>query len=198
MKKAEKTKAAIIAKTAPLFNKKGYAGTALSDLTDITGLTKGALYGNFKNKDEIALAAYDYNTKKVIDRFLMSADKSRSSIERLLSAPRFYRECYKEVVEMGGCPILNAAVDSDDGHPALRKKVNATIKAWANDLAKTMRQGIANGEIRKDIDPVAYSRLFLVLFEGSIMLSKVTGDKSYVYEATGRISSIIETELAAR
>ncbi|WP_144916166.1 TetR/AcrR family transcriptional regulator [Mucilaginibacter frigoritolerans] len=31
----------ILQKVAPLFNKKGYAGTSLSDLTDATGLTKG-------------------------------------------------------------------------------------------------------------------------------------------------------------
>ena len=46
--KAEKTKEYIIATSAPIFNKQGYAGTSMSDITKATGLTKGVLYGNFK------------------------------------------------------------------------------------------------------------------------------------------------------
>ncbi|MCP2807331.1 TetR family transcriptional regulator, partial [Salmonella enterica subsp. enterica serovar Typhimurium] len=61
--KAERTRQYIIDKAAPIFNKKGYAGTSLNDLIEATGLTKGAIYGNFENKDEIALEAFDYNLK---------------------------------------------------------------------------------------------------------------------------------------
>jgi TetR/AcrR family transcriptional repressor of nem operon len=58
MTKAEKTKAFIIERSAPLFNSKGYSGTSMNDLMEITGLTKGSIYGNFENKDEVALAAF--------------------------------------------------------------------------------------------------------------------------------------------
>src|ERR1700722_8888899 len=63
--KAERTRQFIIEKTAPIFNKKGYAGTSLSDITAATGLTKGSIYGNFADKDEVALAAFDYNIGKL-------------------------------------------------------------------------------------------------------------------------------------
>ena len=61
--KAEKTSQYIVETTAPLFNKNGYTGTSLSDITDTTGLTKGAIYGNFKNKEELALEAFNFNVK---------------------------------------------------------------------------------------------------------------------------------------
>ena len=66
MSKAERTRQFIIEKTAPIFNEKGYAGTSINDLTEATGLTKGSIYGNFENKDEVALAAFDYNFERVI------------------------------------------------------------------------------------------------------------------------------------
>ena len=68
MGKAERTREFIVEKTAPLFNRKGYAGTSMSDLTEATGLTKGAIYGNFENKDEVALAAFDYNLARMVQR----------------------------------------------------------------------------------------------------------------------------------
>ena len=43
MSKAENTKAYIVEQTAPIFNKKGYIGTSLTDLTEATGLTKGCV-----------------------------------------------------------------------------------------------------------------------------------------------------------
>ncbi|HAE68223.1 MAG TPA: TetR/AcrR family transcriptional regulator, partial [Sphingobacterium sp.] len=54
MSKAEQTRQYIIEKTAPIFNKKGYFATSLSDITTATGLTKGSIYGNFKDKDDLA------------------------------------------------------------------------------------------------------------------------------------------------
>ena len=45
--KAEQTTQFIIEKVAPLFNQKGYAATSMSDITRVTGLTKGAIYGDY-------------------------------------------------------------------------------------------------------------------------------------------------------
>ena len=60
LSKAERTRLFIIEKTAPVFNTKGFAGTSLTDLTDATGLTKGSIYGNFQNKDEVALGCFRF------------------------------------------------------------------------------------------------------------------------------------------
>ena len=59
--KARQTRQFIIDKAAPVFNKKGVSGTSLSDLTRATGLTKGSIYGNFKDKDEVAVCVFQYN-----------------------------------------------------------------------------------------------------------------------------------------
>ncbi len=66
LSKAERTKQFIVEKTALVFNIKGYAGTSINDLMTATGLSKGSIYGNFENKDEVAVAAFDYNFGKVI------------------------------------------------------------------------------------------------------------------------------------
>jgi len=62
----ENTAEFILSRTAPIFNKNGYVGTSLSDLTKATGLTKGAIYGNFLNKEDLALKAFQWNLKEAI------------------------------------------------------------------------------------------------------------------------------------
>src|ERR1700761_8902670 len=90
--KAEKTRQFIIEKTAPIFNIKGYAGTSLSDMTEATGLTKGSIYGNFGNKDEVALAAFDYNLKKVESIIFGEMQHRKSSRDKLMTYVQIYND----------------------------------------------------------------------------------------------------------
>jgi AcrR family transcriptional regulator len=64
--KAENTKEFILEKVSPIFNQKGYVGTSLADITNATQLTKGAIYGNFENKEDLALQAFKHNIRKII------------------------------------------------------------------------------------------------------------------------------------
>src|SRR4051794_17192125 len=95
LSKAERTKQLIVEKAARVFNMKGYAGTSLSDLTEATGLTKGSIYGNFENKDEVAIAVFDYNFSLVTEFFRDKILSKESSIERLLVYPEVYRNYSK-------------------------------------------------------------------------------------------------------
>ncbi len=195
MTKAEKTRAYIIEKTAPIFNKKGYAGTSLSDLTEATGLTKGALYGNFKNKDEIALAAYEYNLAWLRENYSTLADKNKTVIERLLGMPEFYEKNFAAICGKGGCPILNTAVEADDNQPLLKKKVNKTIASWKKNLAATINEGIENGEIKKGTDAVKYACLLIALFEGGLILSKSSGDLGFLNHSVAHMRQLINLEM---
>src|SRR5882762_2397533 len=104
MSKAEKTKQFIVEKTAPIFNKKGYAGTSISDMTEATGLTKGSIYGNFTDKDEVALAAFDHNTKSVSTTIQAEMAKRSSFRDKLLVYAEIYGNFAKYTFCEGGCP----------------------------------------------------------------------------------------------
>ncbi len=195
MSKAENTKAYIIERTAPVFNKKGYAGTSLADLTKATGLTKGALYGNFKNKDEIALAVFDHNTTLVKEIFFGRNVSFSNPIDQLLAIPDSVKQYFAQLAAHGGCPILNTSVEADDNHPLLKKKVTQSIKAWRKNIESIIEKGITSGVIRKETDSSKYALIFLSLVEGSLMLTKITGDLAFLNEAMTKLKKIILTEL---
>src|SRR5687768_15268339 len=109
MTKAERTRQFIVEKTAPIFNMKGYAGTSLSDLTEATGLTKGSIYGNFANKDEVALAVFDYNLSLLNNGLGTAISGGANAVDKLLNMVNFYRSQFKSSMSRGGCPILNTA-----------------------------------------------------------------------------------------
>src|SRR5688572_23206912 len=114
MSKAERTKAYIIERAAPVFNKKGYAGTSMADLMEVTKLTKGAIYGNFENKDDVASAVFEFNMKALYGRLKIFLADKETAAEQLQGVTDYYRANWKAVFERGGCPLLNASVEADD------------------------------------------------------------------------------------
>lgn len=197
MTKAERTKQFIIEKTAPIFNRKGFEGTSLSDLTKATGLTKGALYGNFKNKDEIALAVYEFNTRLIDSIISMQPGEDKNTVDQLLQIPAFYKKNYNTIAIHGGCPLLNTAVESDDNHPALKTRVTGSFNKWKHSIQSIINSGINKGEIKKEADAEKYACIFISLIEGGFMLSKLTGDRIFMNSATDKVSELIQNELKA-
>jgi AcrR family transcriptional regulator len=179
MTKAEKTRNFIVEKTAPIFNMKGYAGTSLNDITAVTGLTKGSIYGNFANKDEVALAAFDFNLKNVSSKIEAEMDRQSNIKDKLLVYIDIYQKFIDGSVSEGGCPVLNTAIDADDTHPKLRERVLKAVLNWKNKIAKLVEAGIARKEINVDQHPEQIALTIIALVEGGIMISKLTSKTEY-------------------
>src|SRR6195952_5912195 len=85
MTKAEKTRQFIIEKAAPLFNTKGIAATAMSDIMEATKLSKGSLYVHFQDKDDLLLSAVDYNLDKLLKKIAQDVNKQTTAKAKLMA-----------------------------------------------------------------------------------------------------------------
>ncbi len=179
MSKAERTRQFIVEKTAPIFNVKGYAGTSLSDMTEATGLTKGSIYGNFADKDEVALAAFEHNWKCVQAVVRTEMDKRKTCKDKLLAYARLYENPLSHVFPQGGCPLLNTAVDADDTHPGLREKANAAFQSWKKNIVTLIKAGVAGKEFRTNVDAEQTALTIISLIEGATMISRLTGNAQH-------------------
>ncbi len=179
MNKAEKTKQFIVEMTAPVFNEKGYTGTSLNDMTNATGLTKGSIYGNFANKDEVALACFDYNLKKVNTIIRQEMDKKTTCRDKLMVYVHIYENFLKHPFPAGGCPILNTAVEADDTHPLLKQKAADAILSWKGVITGLIEKGKAEGEFSEDVNAEQTALTMIATIEGCIMIAKLTGKMNY-------------------
>lgn len=175
MTKAERTRQFIIEKTAPVFNKRGFAGTSVTHMTEATGLTKGSIYGNFENKDAVAAASFDYNYDKIASYIKARFLERTSAIDKLLAYPETHRNILNLPFLEGGCPILNTSIEADDTHPELREKAIGALRQWQRAIDKVISEGIASGEIRPETDGKQFAAILISLTEGAIMQAKLTG-----------------------
>lgn len=176
MTKSEKTRQMIIERSAVLFNERGFAGTSMSDIMDETGLTKGGLYGNFKSKEEIAVAAFLHSVKyvsKVIRKRTRFID---NSLDKLKTVVYFYKERVLDPPVKGGCPILNTSIEADDNNPVLKEEVVKAMQFWHKRIVTTIEEGIQNEEIIPEAKPVELATFFIGCIEGGIMMARINND----------------------
>ena len=194
--KAERTSRYIIETVAPIFNKLGYAGTSISDLTEATGLTKGALYGNFANKEELALMAFNHNVRLVIWSIAEKVNAESSAERKLRAITDFYRREYLNYADkIGGCPILNVGIDTYQQNPILFHRVKEIMKKIKGDLKTIISEGIQSGEFRKDLNSEAQAGKIFAMINGSVFLSVTNNDPDYVTDMMDHIDDFISSLL---
>jgi TetR/AcrR family transcriptional repressor of nem operon len=181
MSKGELTRQRILELAAPLFNQRGFAGCSMHDVMEATGLKKGGLYRHFSSKEELAAEAFRYSLSQATKLRTPPANPSLTAVARL-------RKVIEQFVDEpspvpGGCPILNTAIDSDDGNPLLRKLARAGLKSWRSRISKIVENGISQKQIRANIEPQALANTIIATLEGALMISRLEGSRSALNHA---------------
>jgi TetR/AcrR family transcriptional repressor of nem operon len=161
-------------------------------MTEATGLTRGSIYGNFRNKDEVALAAFDHNYGLVASIVKTKMAQQPNAIDKLKVYLALYSEFIKLPALHGGCPVLNTAVECDDTHELLKIKVRDAIDNWYGTLMAVIRQGRDKKEICQQFD----EKEFIAVIEGGVMLAKVTG-KMTGFKAAMKLAEKMIDDIAA-
>jgi len=170
------TKNKIVSSAISLFNSKGYRATSLSDITKATGFSKGAIYGNFKNKDAVAEAAFDYAVNKVIEEVRAQIKSVQTAPEKLKAITGYYRDYILNPPISGGCPVINTATEADDNHPLLKAKVVRVMSLIKDSIKKILYRGIKEKQIEDNIDVDEFSNMLYASIKGGIIISRAEGD----------------------
>ena len=93
---------------------------------------------------------------------------------------------------MGGCPIINTAVDADDTHPQLKKIVQNIVLRIENSLVSVIKEGISEEQIKSQTDPNQIAEIMISLVEGGFMMAKVLDKKEYFENALKQLEDIIK------
>ena len=193
--KAANTTTFIIEKTAPVFNKNGYVGTSLSDITAATGLTKGAIYGNFDSKEHLAVEAFNYNLRKVVGLIAHNINAQEKASDKLKALTDFYRNYYQFTVAFGGCPILNVGIDSNHQNPALKKRVNEIIEKLIVNIDDVLKLGIQQKEFKSDVNTRRYATRIYSIVEGSIFTTIMRKDENHLIDMMDFLDDMFEKDL---
>jgi TetR/AcrR family transcriptional repressor of nem operon len=197
VRKGEQTRREIIRKAAPIFNQKGYDGATLSDLMRATGLEKGGIYRHFESKQQLAGEAFEHAWKMAMDARFEGTQEIPNTVDRLKQIVRNFRDRRAGLVP-GGCPLLNTAIDSDDGNPQLRARARRALTWLLDHLQSIAEEGRKRSEVRSDVDSAKLATLIASTLEGSLMVSRLQRKEEPLDLACHHLEEYLETQVRAR
>lgn len=193
--KAQRTTTYIIETVAPLFNKLGYVGTSMSDLTEATGLTKGALYGNFENKEALALASFEYSSKLLLAEIDKKLETPGTSLEKLYALTNFFKHYQEFIEELGGCPVLNVGIDAKHNNPILAAAAKETVKLIEGKIALILEKGLHQNELKIPVTPLQFAKQLYTMLQGAVAMATITGDRKYLINTVAYLDQLIAKEI---
>jgi TetR/AcrR family transcriptional repressor of nem operon len=190
MSKGQQTRERIIAEAAAIFNQRGYEGCSIQAIMEATGLEKGGIYRHFESKEELAAEAFDYawtvaSTKRHqnLDAIPNHADRLKQHIANFVTRSGL----------PGGCPLLNTAVDSDNGNPVLRDRVRKALRNWKDMLSQIIEEGVEAGTIQPGIDASAAANRIVGGLEGAMLISRIEHNDQALRQALKDLDTYVES-----
>lgn len=136
------------------FARLGYQGTSIERIAREAGVTKGAVYYHFRDKEDLLFAAVTDRIggfqKQVLDTVGMPAADALGALRRVIDACFFHA-----TVSNHRRFIITLMIEALDVNPRLSDRFREMIRQMRAYLAAIVRRGQARGDVRPDVDPEA-------------------------------------------
>ncbi len=198
MPRGADTREAILDHALRLASEVGLEGLTIGRLASALDLSKSGLFAHFGSKDELQVQLLDRAAARfaeVVVRPALAAPRGeprlRALFERWLRWPR-------EVPQPGGCIFVQAAAELDDRPGVARDRLVTLQRAWLATIARVVRGGQAEGQLRRDVDPeqVAFELHAIIL--ACHHASRLLRDRTAVDRARHALDRLIDSARAPR
>lgn len=162
-----KTYYSILMSGMEIFSEKGYKGTSLDEIASKAGLTKGAIYWNFKNKLELYNAIDNYVLTKLDKAVLESISNATDCRSRIKILIRRTIEFYEENPKM-----FDFMMKVYEGPLTFRSMMTEKLaREYAFDrelLAEIISEGVKKGEFKR-VNPETCALVLEGIIDGVVM-----------------------------
>jgi TetR/AcrR family transcriptional repressor of nem operon len=192
MRNSELTKEIILKQSGVLFNTQGYKATSISNITDATGYTKGAIYRHFENKEALEKQTLQYLASLMFNKLNAVIKAEKTAGKKLRALFKYYQGLVRNKALEGGCPLMNVAIEADDSNPLLKKEALNILNLLRQSVVKILDNGIRYQQIKPEIDKEFYATLLIATIEGGLMMSKLANDTKDIKRLTQHLEAQIK------
>lgn len=157
----ELTRAKLIDSATQLYLENGYAATSTDQVAEAAGFSRGALYSNFKSKEDLALAVLDRHTEEQFQEIMTVAADAPS--ERFT---RFERWLTKSMEDRRWALLKSEVALSGRANPELRQQLAARDQMARQALGALLGHLEAESGKPLPVPPDTLARAILALAKG--------------------------------
>jgi TetR/AcrR family transcriptional repressor of nem operon len=166
--------------------KSGFQSASLDAILAATEVTKGALYYHFDSKEALGYAVVEeIITPDLRGTWVRPLQGDKDPIDALIGIVQGLSVRPEDV--RGGCPLNNLAQEMSPLDAGFRKRLAVAFNAWREAVASVLRQGQADGRVRRDIEPEDAASFLIAIVEGYGSLAKNAQDSRVMKAGIGNI-----------
>ena len=195
MRNSEITKNKVLKESIKLFNTKGYKTTSLRDITLATGFTKGAIYRHFENKEDLEIDAFETIMQKVFTVMHQEISEYKNAKDKLFSVLDLFQSYISNPLIVGGCPLLNVAIEFDNTESKLKLKGQKALETIRETLKIIIQNGKKYNQIKLDLNEDTFATIFIATVEGGIMMSNLKNNNKDILIVVNHLKHWIEKDI---
>jgi TetR/AcrR family transcriptional repressor of nem operon len=152
----------------------GFRAASLDRILKSTGVTKGALYHHFKNKNELGYAVVDECIAGWIqERWVEPLGREGDAVNLIKDTVRAAAEwAAHDHLFAKGCPLNNLAQEMSPIDEGFRSRIERLFGKWMGAFTRVLRRGQEEGAVRADIDAERTAQFVVAALEGVTSLVK--------------------------
>jgi TetR/AcrR family transcriptional repressor of nem operon len=172
--------------------KSGFQSADLDAILGKAGVTKGALYHHFENKEALGYAVVEEVIAAMTrEKWLRPLQNATNPIDALIGV--FATDWQTEGYPLNGCPLNNLAQEMSALNEGFRKKLAKVFTDWQAWIAAALREGQKAKLVRSDIDPQETGTFVVALYEGYVSLAKNSQDPKLLEHGDKSLIRYLET-----
>lgn len=169
---ADERRAVTVEAVIALAGKQNPSDITTAAIAQQMGLTQGALFRHFPNKDAILLAVMEWVAERLLGRVDKAIEAAPSPLAALEAA---FMAHIDFIVKHPGVPrILFGELQREEVSPA-KLVVRRLIRDYSSRLKRLVEDGKARGELATELDADAATTLFIGSIQGLVMQSLIAG-----------------------
>jgi TetR/AcrR family transcriptional regulator, transcriptional repressor for nem operon len=193
----ERTRGLLLQAAFQEMYRSGYRSADLDAILAAAGVTKGALYYHFSDKEALGYAVVDEVMASDLHRkWVQPLQNAKDPIEALVRIVQ--SESVKREDVRRGCPLLNLSQEMSGLDEGFRRRTAKLFKNWHDAVAEALRDGQKRGVVRNDINANETATFLIATYEGYVVLGKNSQDPRMMQSGQRRVSGQLESLRPAR
>jgi TetR/AcrR family transcriptional regulator, transcriptional repressor for nem operon len=176
-----------------LIRAKGYAATTVDDICEEAGVTKGAFFHHFKNKEALGIAAADH-WSEMTGVFFETAPyhKHADPLDRVLGYIDFRKAILTGKVPEFTCLAGTMVQEVYETCPALREACDASISGHAAKVEADIAAAIKRHGIRAKWTARSLALHTQAVVQGAFILAKAKNDAAVAADSIDHLRRYVE------
>lgn len=169
----DRTRRTILEAAFQEIHRNGFQGMRLDDVVAATGLTKGALYHHFPNKQALGYAVVDEIIRDIIQQtWLVPLASDPNPLAVIIYFIGHMETLIGRNIVTLGCPMNNLAQEMSPLDEGFRTRLDQLYQEWRGGIQTALERTQQAGEIRADIDCSKTATFVLAALSGCVGAAK--------------------------